>query len=74
MTEKTDENTPEVPVEQKQCNGNAYLLGGVGLGAFGSTLALGANFVCPVCLIGTPFLLGYGGWQKYKYLRDKNNK
>lgn len=64
----TDNKKPE---EARQETGNAYLIGGACLGAYGVTVATATGLVCPMCLIGTPLLLGYGGWQKYKFMKEK---
>ena len=51
--------------------GTTNLLIGGGVGAYGTTIALTAGYVCPICVIATPLFLGWGGVQKYKYLKNK---
>lgn len=56
---------------ENQETGNVMLAAGGGFAAYGTTMALTASYVCPVCVVATPLLLGYGGYQKYKYLQSK---
>ena len=64
----------DIQQKPKSDNGNVCLIAGAGLGTLGTTLAVTTSFVCPMCMIGTPVLLGIGGWQKYKYLKGKKTK
>ena len=43
---------------------------GVGIGAYGGVLAATTGTICPVCVIATPALLGYG-YYKYKKAKSK---
>lgn len=51
--------------------GNANLLMGGGVAAYGVTLAVTSSFICPACIIVAPALLAMGGVQKLKYLKSK---
>ena len=51
--------------------GTSTLLMGGGVVTYGTTLALTAGYICPVCVVAAPLLLGYGGYQKYKYHTGK---
>ena len=62
----------EIKIESKPETGTKNLLYGTGLGAMGTCLALGAGYICPVCVIGTPLLLSIGAVQKYKYTKRKH--
>ena len=67
-----EETQPDKPTQTKQSTGTGILLLGGGFGAYGTTLALTTGFVCPVCLVVTPLLLGTGAVLKYKHLKSKN--
>ncbi len=74
--EKLKKNTKEETCKsEKYCspcqNGTKNLLIGAGFGAYGTTIALTAGTVCPVCIIATPLFLGIGAYQKIKHLKRK---
>lgn len=60
--------------ELKSQNKDANLLigAGLGLGAYVATTALTLSFVCPVCSIAAPILIGTGVYKKIKLNRNKN--
>ncbi len=48
-------------------NGNTFLIAGGASAAYGTSMALAASYVCPVCVVAAPALLGLGAYQRYKY-------
>lgn len=70
MKDMEKEDTFKAQDSCKACalssNANVVVLTGVGIGAYGSLLAASTGFVCPICVVATPLLLGVGGYMKYK--------
>ncbi|MDE1901274.1 MAG: hypothetical protein KGI37_06505 [Alphaproteobacteria bacterium] len=62
--------------ESEECNrqANAFLGAGLGLSAYMATTAATLSFVCPVCAVTTPVLLGMGVYKKIKAKRLRDNQ
>lgn len=52
-------------------SGNEMLVTGAAVGTFGTAAALLAGFVCPVCTVATPLLLGGGVVKKLQERKRK---
>jgi hypothetical protein len=68
----TDSRETDGEEPQSTETGNTMLLAGGGFAAYGTTMAVTAGFVCSVCVVATPVLLGVGAYQKYKHRQTKN--
>ena len=47
-------------------NANAYMALGAGVGTLGAASALLTGAVCPLCVIFTPGLIGFGAYQRWR--------
>lgn len=67
MTNEHPKDTPDVKAGIDNCRKGGQLQIGTGLaiGGYGTTAALTAGYICPVCVVATPLLLGLG----YRNLR-----
>lgn len=45
---------------------NTALFAGAGLGAYTSLTAVTSSFICPVCIVAAPALIGYGLYKRVK--------
>ena len=60
--------------EKDRAEGNTCLALGGGLLALSAGTALVAGAVCPLCVIATPALLGYGAYKRIKGGRAANEE
>ncbi|MDA0660525.1 MAG: hypothetical protein O2931_08505 [Planctomycetota bacterium] len=49
---------------------NSCLVLGAGVGAVGTTTALLAGAICPLCFVLAPALIGVGAWKRYQIRRQ----
>jgi uncharacterized membrane protein YebE (DUF533 family) len=54
------------PTAQRKKDANVCMALGAGVGVFGGAAALVSGALCPLCLVVTPGLIGYGAYQRYK--------
>ncbi len=45
-------------------NSNTMFFAGAGVGAYGTTLAVTAGYVCPMCVVAAPALIGWGLYER----------
>jgi hypothetical protein len=69
----TDSRETEGEKPQSTETGNMMLVAGGGFAAYGTTMAVAAGTVCPVCVVATPLLLGVGAYQKYRHVKAQKN-
>lgn len=49
---------------------NSCIALGAGVGAVGTTTALLAGAMCPLCFVLAPALIGVGAWRRYQIRRE----
>lgn len=63
-----DEN--DTPTNEKDQEANGLLLSGLGVAAIGAIGAI-AGAACPLCVVATPALLGFGAFRKWQARKEK---
>jgi hypothetical protein len=59
--------------DQDRHEANAALGTGLGIGAFGAASAVLLGATCPLCVIASPALIGYGIYKRAKLSRAERN-